>query len=553
MGRGKRFVQSTNAFFRRAAAVAGLFQASSDPLATGFKKAGRMKPHNSFSVLILLLSITRAAPVAAEANSPPSYAEARRASWILTTELIEILKQGDATQLPGTHAWLKDFREQTKGIDKDTPVAKWPEVDIGALVDHNPNFWRMYFEIAPADPMLTLIHAGLLLSQGEAKRTAYIVELGRHRPGIPKKLIQALDMLQNTAMAALKASNAATQEGVKLFDQGDYDAAMKKYREAHKLCPTNGWTYYEMGYTLRTKAQVARGEEPKKPGTLEINGKSQDTPEVIAAFAGARRHDPLLFEAYQGSDPDVIKGALAMAKQVMPAWKALREEGIEKGAEYHALKDLSEGLGEAGVYDLAIFARQLITARRNSYDAADYPIFSAGLRKLAPGAAVEETLARLAGKTMKFRPLTKLEDEEGQPAPGSGVRLYLPDKPPPKEDANKPVRVDHVRFITSEDELDKRVTAEDLIKFDKAFSKVAEEVLGKCKTPCKVLVEFTCAPLGHTVKIMHQPKDIDEEPLKDMYEALAKIDKLPVKEETVQFQVQFTVTPKNKYPDQDKK
>ena len=62
--------------------------------------------------------------------------------------------------------------------------------------------------------------------------------------------------------------------------------------------------------------------------SLKINGKSQDAPDVIAAFAGARRHDPLLFEAYQGSDPDVIKGALAMAKQVMPAWKALREEGI---------------------------------------------------------------------------------------------------------------------------------------------------------------------------------------------------------------------------------
>jgi tetratricopeptide (TPR) repeat protein len=513
-----------------------------------------MKSHNLFSVLIFLLFITRPAPAAGEASLPPSYEEARGASWMVTTQLVEMLKQGDdATELPGTHAWLADFREQTKGIDKNTPVAKWPKVDIDALVDHNPNFWRMYFEIAPADPMLTLIHAGLLLSQGEAKRAAYIIELGRHRPGIPKKLIQAFGMLQNTAIAALKASNAATQEGVKLFDQGDYDAAMKKYREAHKLCPTNGWTYYEMGYTLRTKAQVARGEEPKKPGTLEINGQSQDAPDVIAAFAGARRHDPFLFEAYQGSDPDVIKGALAMAKQVMPAWKALREEGITKDAEYHALKDLSEGLSEAGVRDLAIFARQLMVARRNSYDAADYPILAAGLRKLAPGPAIEEVLGRLAGKTMKFRPLTKLEDEEGQPGLGSGERLYLPDKPPPKADANQPVHFDEIRLLTSPDDIATRLTVEDFGKFSKAVGKIAEEVLGKCDKPCKVLVEFTCTPSRHTVKVMHKPKDVDEKPLKELYEALAKIDQLPVKEETVQFQIQFTVTPKNKLPDQEKK
>ncbi len=63
---------------------------------------------------------------------------------------MEALEEGDAQQWPGTQAWLKDFREQTKGISKDTPIAKWPKVEIGLLVDHNPNFWRMYFEIAPA-------------------------------------------------------------------------------------------------------------------------------------------------------------------------------------------------------------------------------------------------------------------------------------------------------------------------------------------------------------------------------------------------------------------
>src|SRR5208283_4083198 len=102
------------------------------------------------------------------------------AAWILTGELVKKLDEGDANQWPGTHAWLEDFRKQTKGVGKEVPLAKWPKVDLGGLVDHNPNFWRMYYEIAPGDPALTTIHAGLLLSQGEAMRAAYIIELGKH-------------------------------------------------------------------------------------------------------------------------------------------------------------------------------------------------------------------------------------------------------------------------------------------------------------------------------------------------------------------------------------
>ena len=136
--------------------------------------------------------------------------------------------------------------------------------------------------------------------------------------------------------------------------------------------------------------------------------------------------------------------------------------------------------------------------------------------------------------------------EEGQPALGSGERLYMPNKAPPKADPNNPVHVDLVRLLTNADDIAKRTTVEDFGKFSKEFDKLADEVLGNCKTPCKVLVQFKCTPSGHTVKIMHQPKDVDEKPLEEMYAALAKMDKLPVKEESVEFQIQITITPKGK-------
>jgi hypothetical protein len=512
-------------------------------------------------ILVVMLD-ARNALVMAQSNTaiyavaPPSYEEARRASWSLTTILVESL-EADANEWPGTHAWLKDLREQTKGMTKDTPLAKWRKVDIGALVDHNPNFWRMYFETAPGDPTFTVIHAGLLLSQGEAMRAGYMLELGQHRPGIPKVTLEAIGALQNSAIAALRASNDVTQQGTKLFDQGDYDGAIKKYREAHKLCPTNGWTYYEMAYTVRTKAEVARGEPAVKPGThtITVNVEPKNPPGVVEAFTEARRHDPLQYMAYQGSDPEVIKGMEALVKKAMPAWQSLRQPRISKAAEYHALQDVSEGFLDAGIYDLAIFARQLMVARRNSYDPSDFPILAASLRKLAPGPAIEEVLDRLAGKNgsaLKLRPITKLEQEEGQPALGSGERLYIPDAPLPNEGADNRVRVDFTRLLTPEEEIAKRTTVEDLTKFMQDFRGIAEKVLGKYETPCKVVVRFACATSGHSVDIKHEPKDIDEKPLKELHEAITKLKRLPVKEKTVEFEIQLTVTPAKKVPAQKK-
>ncbi|MBN1908830.1 MAG: tetratricopeptide repeat protein [Pirellulales bacterium] len=501
-----------------------------------------MKSRLSLLVVVLLLLAGPATAVVAQ--GPPSYEEARLSAWILNTQLLENLGKGDATQSPGTHAWLKDFRAQTQGIDKDTPVAKWPKVDVGKLIDHNPNFWRMYFEIAPGDPLLTMIQASLLLSQGEARRAAYLLELGQYWPGIPKRMVRTFQSVHFMAMVSLKASSDMTQEGIKLFDQGDYDGAIKKYHEALKLCPQNGWTSYELGYALRTKAQVARGEPLDKPGTLKTNGPLNDPPEVTAAFADARLHDPLQFMAYQGTDQEVIKGFVALVKKVKPAWDILRKPGATKQAEYYALKDLSEGFQEAGVHDLAILARQLMAARRNSYAPEDYPIFVTSLRKLAPGKDTERLLSRLGGaETIAFRTLIPQEPVEGQPALGSGQRVFMPNKPSKLVPQKGPVRLEHLVLITNEKEIADRATVEDLVKFSKDFQTLAKKALAKSKKPCKVFVHFTCTPLGHTVKIGHRPEDVDREPLQALHEAITKMNKLPVKEESVEFQFELSVAP----------
>ena len=72
-----------------------------------------------------------------------------------------------------------------------------------------------------------------------------------------------------------------------------------------------------------------------------------------------------------------------MAKKVLPAWKTLRNKDATTDDEYHALKELSDGLSDAGVHDYAPSPGSSMAAQRNGYDPEDYPIIAAGLRKVA--------------------------------------------------------------------------------------------------------------------------------------------------------------------------
>src|SRR5579883_2552972 len=111
-----------------------------------------------------------------------------------------------------------------------------------------------------------------------------------------------------------KKSNALVEQGIKLHDQGDYAGALKKYDEALALWPANGFAHYERGTTLYAQELVAAGEKVPPPGTVLVNSGRKPSAAVAAAFARARRHDPLQRYAYQGDDPEVLRGLQALVR-----------------------------------------------------------------------------------------------------------------------------------------------------------------------------------------------------------------------------------------------
>ena len=321
------------------------------------------------------------------ADSPKASAdllEARRNGLEFARVIVQRLEADDQSKFPGIQAWLKDLRKATKDMDANTPVEKWPALDADALIARNPNFWQAYYEIAPGDPGLMMIHSGLLLSAGEATRALQIIVVALQRPEIPKEFRSALMGLLSTAMKAGEASNALVNEGIKLHDKGEYAGALRNYEDAIAAWPQNGFAHYEIGYTNYVQALVAAGEKPPVQGAVIVNGKKDLPAKTRAAYAKARQHDPLQYMAYQGDERAVIDGFMALAAKGMPVWQKLAKD-VEKKIDVKALQEFAEGCQEAGIHELGLAVRQIMVARRGRYAPSDHPYFTTSLQKLAPG------------------------------------------------------------------------------------------------------------------------------------------------------------------------
>ncbi len=445
--------------------------------------------------------------------------EARYAGWELALVVVRKLEAGDLQKFPGIAAWLKDLRKATRGMHLKADPAKWPPLNADALLKRNPNFWRAYYEIAPADPGLVLLHAGLLLSAGEASRASYLIAVAGQRPGVPQAVRRGFDILVGHALKVAQRPEALVREGIALHDKGDYGGALKKYREALALWPAHGFAHFETGLTLFVRELVAAGEKPPPLNTVRVNGARKLSKEVAAAYARARRHDPFQVNAYQGDDPQVIRGLLALVKKGLPAWEKLVKARGERVPDA-VLQDLAAACQEADIHELALAVRQVLAARRGRYAPADHPFIAASLRKLAPGPQTEEVLKQLAGGTLRVRQLIAPEAAPvGEPKAVelSQLRLYVPNPEMPKRVGND---------------------VKPLVSYIKALEKAAADCLAGEKLPkAKGLLIAVGVKPGKKARVWCEgvEGEIPAPVLRKLERELAKVEAIPVKGGPVAF------------------
>src|SRR5256885_1114651 len=80
--------------------------------------------------------------------------EARQDAWKVAQAIVEKIEVGEVSDFPGLAAWRREFLEADKA-----PM----NIDADRLVTRNPHWWVAYYEIAPGDPALMLLHCEVLL------------------------------------------------------------------------------------------------------------------------------------------------------------------------------------------------------------------------------------------------------------------------------------------------------------------------------------------------------------------------------------------------------
>jgi hypothetical protein len=225
------------------------------------------------------------------------------------------------------------------------------------------------------------------------------------------------------AKAAGKRSQPLVEEGIKLFDKGDFDGATKKYREALTIWPQSGWAHFELAYTIRCQEIVAAGEKPTPPGQMltptSPEMKVKMSAQAKAEYGQCRRYSPFMQGAYHLDEPELLRGATALVEEVLPANKDLANTR-DPAAIDRDIEQWAKGCQDAGLHDLALLGRQILVARRGQYAAVDHPFIVTSLRRLVPGPDTEDVLERLAGAKSACYRLIATED---QPAAFAAVAI----------------------------------------------------------------------------------------------------------------------------------
>jgi tetratricopeptide (TPR) repeat protein len=365
-------------------------------------------------ILLLLLSVVAVAAGALAAD-PPQVAEqaevdpmkeALRTGATTAQLFLSYLKPYATTEFPGTLAWVQGAGATIAGLDKDHPTEAWRSLNPDHLITRNAAWWAAYYEAAPGDPGLALLHGGALLCAGDAQRAMQVLRIALNHQDLDTGAARIVVSVMQHAGAYMEPSHSLVREGIALNDKGDYLGAIAKYDTALKIWPRNGWALYEKAFSVRTNEQKAGGTEKVKEDPLM----------VVTLLARSREVDPFQFHAWQGTVKDIP--GLKEMWMAQPLWEKSQKD-LNYRMTDEELTKLADTLQLAQVDDLALVTRQMLVQHRGRYAPEDHPFISRSLRRLAPGDRTEATLAKLAGSSFKafrlYEPMKKKDDKGEAP------------------------------------------------------------------------------------------------------------------------------------------
>ena len=276
----------------------------------------------------------------AERSGPGETAAAlamvRQVGWKEVSDLLPSLAEEPDVEFPGVAALADDLRivSANNAATRGTPA-----VDVEKLLDHNPHFWRAYYEIAPGDPLMAMLHVGLLLAAGEAARADAVATLALSFGRMNQDYRQELVRLDSYAQFLLQVGHDGATEREPPRGRADFVALAALAQSRLEVWPQNPAALADLAIARRGLAGSPRG--------------AADDPEVAKSLAALRRADPF-FADY----PPVEAPAPAGLAEARRLWQSVND--AQTIGDEQVLRQFAAAGQAAGLDELALAAHSLL-------------------------------------------------------------------------------------------------------------------------------------------------------------------------------------------------
>jgi len=290
-----------------------------------------------------------AAPPAVQAPAPPPAAgEAttlkqtdtlltmvEQVGWRQVQDLLPLLDRQPGGNFPGVTALARDLR--AVGLEPTTPRGV-PPIDVSRLVDHNPNFWSAYYEIAPGDPLMDMLHVSLLLAAGDVVRADRVATLAINFGRMELEYRKELVGLDAYAQIVIHVSRGSVEGLERLRRAGKFAELAQEARAALAVWPRN---------------PVAWGQLAAAQQALAGPAAAGGDPAASRSRAELHRIDPLsVAESPAGSSEPAAVG------ETRRLWTLIDED--KATGDDQLLERFARSAQAAGLDELALVAHSLV-------------------------------------------------------------------------------------------------------------------------------------------------------------------------------------------------
>lgn len=282
----------------------------------------------------------------------------QQVGWKQVQDLLPLLDEQPGARFEGVTALAGDLQALPVPASGSHGV---PPIDVGGLIDHNPDFWSAYYEIAPGDPLMVMLHVSLLLAAGDIVRADRVATLAINFGRMELEYRKELVRLDAHAQLVVHVSHGNAVELERLRRTKAYAALAERARAALAVWPRNPEAWADLAVTQRAQAGQAAGAAGDCPAARSL--------------AELREADPLFAVEPAGAGPD--PAALTEARRL---WALIGDD--KATGDDQVLERFAGSAQAAGLDELALVAHSLLAGWHEGSVPLDESFVRASLQRL---------------------------------------------------------------------------------------------------------------------------------------------------------------------------